>query len=247
MALPQSRDDFKAYCLRALGAPVLQINLDDSQIEDRIDEALNLYADYHYDGTEHVYFKYLVTSQDVINQYITLPDNILGAVRIFDFSILQNAQNPFVYQFQIAMTDLLSLTSQTLVPYYMAMQHLQQLEDLFQGQKPVRYNRRTNRFYIDMDWTATNIVDTYLLVDAYQIVDPDEYPKLWSDQWLLTYATQLIKRNWGEVIKRYGNVQLPGGTIMNGQQMWNEADAKISELRERLIHDYSMPLGFMIG
>ena len=161
MALPANREQFKRYCLRKLGAPVIEINVADEQVEDRIDEALNLWTYYHCEGTEKTYYKYQVTSADIINEYITLPSNIIGAVDLFPIGQSLNTNNLFNIRYQIALNDLYTLTSVSMVPYYMALQHIQFLEQMLVGQQPIRYNRYTNQFHIDMDWSIVNVGDYF--------------------------------------------------------------------------------------
>jgi hypothetical protein len=200
MALPTTRQEFKDYCLRKLGAPVLKINVSDEQVDDRVDEALKYYYDYHFDGSEKIYYKHLVTSQDKVNKYIVLPENILGAVNIFPIGTGLNTNNLFNIRYQIALNDLYTLTSVSMVPYYMALTHIQLLEQLLVGQQPLRYNRHTNKMYIDMDWDRVNVND-YILVEAYEVINPDIYTDAWADRWLLRYATELIKKQWGSNMK----------------------------------------------
>jgi len=243
---PESRDQYQQYCLRRLGAGILQINLTQDMIDDCTDAALRYFWDYHFDGTEKIYYKHQITQDDMNRQGFKLPDNIIGAVRIFDFNGISNIANIFDLRYQIALNDIYTLTSQSMVPYYMAMQHLEFLEQILVGQKPIRYNRKSNILWVDMDWSAVTI-GNYILVEAFKIVDPEYYPTVWKDRWLLQYGTQLMKRDYGEVLKKYGQMQLPGGTYINGQQIWNEAEEKINELEEKMIHDYSEPLGMQIG
>lgn len=246
MAIPTTRDQFKEYCLRKLGKPVIEINVDDDQVDDRIDEALLYFADYHFDGTEKTYYKYKVTSTDITNKYITLPDNIIGAVNLFPIGQGLNTNNLFNIRYQIALNDLYTLTSVSMVPYYMALTHVQFLEQFLVGQQPLRYNRHVNKFYIDMDWTIVN-VDDYIIIEAYQVVDPNEYPKVWGDRWLARYAEALIKQQWGSNIKKYQGMQLPGGLTFNGQQIYNEATDERLQLEKEMISSYSLPVTDFIG
>lgn len=247
MALPTSRAEFRSYCLRRLGAPVIEINVSDEQIDDRIDDALQYYMDYHFDGTEKQYYKYQFTPTDLTNKYITLPDNIIGAVNIFDLgSSISTTSYLFDIRYQMIMNDLYNLTNVSMVPFYIAVQHLQLLEQLLIGKQPIRYNRRTNKLYIDMDWNRVGVGD-WLIVEAYQIVDPDDYPKVWADRWLLEYGTALIKRQWGEQTKKYKGMMMPGGVQFSGQDIWNEAVDKIEQLEHEMINSYSLPVSDMIG
>ena len=177
MAVPTSRSEFKEYCLRKLGKPVIEINVDDDQVEDRIDEALKYYWDYHFDGTERIYYKHQITANNVVDKYITLPENIIGAVRIFNIGDPMVTNNLFDIRYQIALNDLYTLTSVSMIPYYMMFQHIQHMEQLLVGQQPIRYNRHNDKLYVDMDWNKVN-VGNYLIVEAYQVLDPEAHTSL---------------------------------------------------------------------
>lgn len=246
MALPTNRNEFKEYCLRKLGKPVLQINVTDEQVDDRVDEALKYYWDYHFDGSEKIYYKHQVTDIDKTNKYITLPDNIIGAVNIFPVGAALNTNNLFNIRYQIALNDLYTLTSISMVPYYMALTHIQLLEQLLVGQQPLRYNRHTNKLYLDMDWDRFDS-GNYLIVEAYEVINPDVYTDAWSDRWLARYATELIKKQWGGNIKKFGGMQMAGGITFNGQQIYNEAHDEIVKLEAEMINSYSLPSNMMIG
>lgn len=246
MALPTTRAEFKDYCLRRVGAPVSQINVDDDQIEDRIDDALQYYWDYHFDGSEKQYYKALVTAEAIANKYITLPNNIIGAVRIFPVGSSLSTNNLFNIRYQIALNDLYDLTATSMVPYYMAMQHIQLLEQLLVGEQPIRYNRRTNKLFVDMDWEKTNVGD-YLLVEAYQVVDPDVYSRVWSDRWLQKYATEMIKQQWGMNLLKYQGVSLPGGMQFNGTKIYDDATAQIEKLEQTMTSGWTYPVAMLMG
>jgi hypothetical protein len=246
MAVPQSRADFIEYCLRKLGKPVIEINVDDDQVNDRVDEAIRWWWDYHFDGADKTYYKYRVTQNDIINRYVTMPDNIIGAVNIFPIGQALNTNNMFNIRYQIALNDLYTLTSVSMVPYYMALQHVQFLEQMLVGQQPLRYNRHMNQVFIDMDWTIVNVGD-YLIIEAYQVVDPDTYTRAWGDRWLARYAEALIKQQWGTNIKKYQGMQLPGGMTFNGQQIYDEATQERRELEQEMITNYTIPVSDMIG
>ena len=246
MALPTDRESFKQYCLRRLGAPVTQINMDNDQIEDRIDDALNMYADIHVDGTEKQYYKYPVQQTDINNRYLTLPSNIIGAVNVFPVGSSLSTNNLFNIRYQIALNDLYDLTATTMVPYYMAMQHIQLLEQLLVGMQPLRYNRRSNRLYVDMNWDIIG-PGQFMVIEAYQIVDPDTFSDVWKDRWLLKYATQLIKQNWGQNLIIYNNVALPGGATFNGEKIYNDATAEIQKMEDEMLRGFSAPPAYFIG
>ena len=246
MAVPQSRKEFKEYCLRKLGAPVIDINVDDDQVEDRIDEALNYFWDYHFNGADKTYFKYSVTDNDIQNRYITMPDNIIGVVNLFEIGQALNTNNLFNIRYQIALNDLYTLTNVSMTPYYMAMQNIQFLEQMLVGKQPLRYNRHKNRCYIDMDWSIINVGD-YIVLEAYEVVDPEEYTKAWSDRWLARYTEALIKQQWGQNLKKFKGMKLPGGIEFNGKEMFDEATLERKELEHEMIYTYSIPALDMIG
>ena len=247
MAVPTSKATFKEYCLRKLGKPVIEINVDDDQIDDRIDECIRYYWDYHFDGTEKTYYKQAVTDQIKSDKYITLPENIIGAIRVFqigDPSV--RASDMFNIRYQIALNDLYQLTTVSLLPYYMAMQHLGTITELLVGQQPIRYNRHTNKLHVDMDWTKID-VGQFLLVEAYEVIDPDTYTNAWGDRWLQEYTTQKIKYQWGSNLTKFTGMVLPGGVQFNGEKILDDAEKAIEKLEQEMISSYSLPVADMIG
>jgi len=247
MAVPTTRAAFKEYCLRRLGKPVIEINVDEDQVEDRVDDALRYYWDYHFDGAEKIYYKHAVTPTDRANKYIELPENIIGAVSIFsiaDPSI--RSDDLFNIRYQIALNDLYTLTSVSMLPYFMVMENLSLIAEMLVGKQPIRYNRHMNKLYVDMDWNTLTDGE-YLLVEAYQIVDPDDYQDVWKDQWLMRYATALIKRQWGANLSKFTGMTLPGGVQFNGQTLYNEAIQEIDTLEHEMIHSFSSPVLDMVG
>ncbi|NDH48937.1 MAG: hypothetical protein EBY41_00030 [Proteobacteria bacterium] len=247
MAVPASRTEFKEFCLRKLGKPVIEINVDDDQVDDRVDEALKFYWDYHYDGAERFYYKVELTNTDISNRYITVPENIIGVVRVFpigDPAI--RGGDLFNINYQIALNDLYTLTSVSMVPYYTARSNIALIQEMLVGQQPLRYNRHKDIVYIDTEWENYQAGD-FLMLEAYQVIDPDTYTDTWSDWWLQKYATALIKRQWGNNLKKFEGMQLPGGLQFNGQQIYNEADEEIRQIEQEMIFNFSLPVTDMIG
>lgn len=247
MAVPNSRQTFKDYCLRRLGYPVIDINVDDEQVDDRVDEALKYYQDYHFDGTERILHKHIVTANDKANRYITIPESIIGINTILPVGQALQSSNLFSIRYQIHLNDLFDLSASSYVPYTMAMTHISMLEEIFVGQKPLRYNRHVNKLHIDMDWTNDILENQYIIVDCYSITDPGTYSDVWSDRWLSRYATALIKRQWGSNLTKFEGVQLPGGLTFNGAKIYDDAEAEIQKLEEEMIVSYSLPVNDMMG
>ncbi len=247
MAVPTTRDTFKEYCLRKLGKPVIEINVDDDQVDDRIDESLRYYWDYHFDGTDKVYYKHQVTQADKDAKYITVPENIIGAVRVFPIADpMVRSDDLFNIRYQIALNDLYTLTSVSMVPYYMVMEHLALITEMLVGQQPIRFNRHKNRIYIDMDWGKINVGE-YLLIEAYEVVDPETWDQVWSDRWLQNYTTAKIKYQWGSNLTKFTGMNLPGGVQFNGEKILNDADEEIRKMEQEMISSYSLPVSDMIG
>jgi len=247
MAVPNSRQAFKEYCLRRLGSPVIDINVDDEQVEDRIDEALKYYQDYHFDGTERILHKHIVTADDKTNRYITIPESIIGINTILPVGQALQSSNLFNIRYQIHLNDLYDLSASSYVPYWTAMSHVSMLQELFVGQKPIRYNRHVNKLHIDMDWDTDILLGHYIIVDCYSITDPETYTDVWGDRWLSRYATAMIKRQWGSNLSKFEGMQMPGGLTFNSQKIYDDAEAEIQKLEEEMISSYSLPVSDMVG
>lgn len=242
-----TRQQFKDYVLRRLGAPVIDINVDNEQVEDRIDDALIKFRDYHYDGTEHVYYPHVITASDISNKYITLPESLIGVTRVFDINDSYSATNLFNVRYQLHLNELFNISSVSVTPYIMAMRHIEFLEEVFVGKKPIRFNRHTDKLYVDMSWSEDIVAGQYIIIDGYASLDPNTYTDIWDDSWLKKYATALVKKQWGENLKKFEGMQLPGGVTFNGQKIWEEANEEVIKLEEEVIMDYSLPVTDMIG
>jgi hypothetical protein len=247
MANPTSRTELKNYCLRRLGHPVVEINIDEDQMQDRIDDALEFYRDYHYDGTERTYYKHQVTSSDITNEYISIPTNINGIINVFPLGTGLNSNNLFNLRYQITLNDIYDWSHAQFQNYTESMRRIALMEEVFVGKQPLRFNRHMDRLFIDMDWSTRTVAGEYIIIEAYRVLDPDTYTSVWGDRWLRQYCTQLFKRQWGENMKKFEGMQLPGGVQFNGQQIWNEADEEIKRLEEEVVNNYSMPAMDMIG
>lgn len=247
MAQPTTRAEFKEWCLRKLGKPVIEINVDQDQVDDRVDEALAYWADYHFDGTEKTFFKHQVTATDIANKYITIPEEIIGIVNLFPLSTsLTASTGMFNVQYQFVLNNIHDIVNYNLLNYYMSMQHLQFMEEILVGAQPIRYNRHVNKLHIDADWSKINEGE-YLIVEAYQVLDPNTYPDVWKDRWLQNYATAKIKYQWGSNLTKFSGMTLPGNVQFNGEQILQDARDEILRLEEEMIVSYSLPVHDLIG
>jgi hypothetical protein len=247
MANPTTREELKKYCMRRLGHPVIEINIDEDQMQDRIDDALEYYRDYHFDGSERTFLKHQVTSDDITNEYVTVPSTINGIINVFPVGTGLNANNLFNLRYQVTLNEIYDWSHSQFQNYVSSMERIALMEEIFVGKQPLRFSRHTDRLYLDMDWSARVTVGEYLIIECYRILDPDTYTSVWGDRWLRQYTTQLFKRQWGENLKKFEGMQLPGGLQFNGQTIWSEADEEIKRLEEEVVNSYSLPAMDMIG
>ena len=173
MAKPTTRAEFKTYCLRRLGFPVIEINVDDDQVDDRIDDALAFFNDYHYDGTEKIFMKHRITQEDIDRRWIHCPDAVTFVTNVFPFDDSNSSINMFDLRYQLRLNDLYDFTSVSYVSYEMTMQHIQTLNLLFSGKPQFRFNRLQNKLFLDIDWSSDREVGEYVIVECYRQLQPD--------------------------------------------------------------------------
>jgi len=247
MAQPTTKKEFKEWCLRKLGKPVIEINVDDDQVDDRIDEALSYYWDYHFDGAQKTFLKHVITEPDIQNGWIPVPENVIGVVNIFNLSSSAAfSNNMFSAQYQFLLNHLHEITDYNLTNFYLSMAHLQMMEEMLTGMQPIRYNRHVNRLHVDTKWSNLNVGD-YIVAECYEVVDPAIYIDVWKDRWLQNYATAKIKYQWGSNLTKFSGMQLPGGLQFNGEQILSDAREEIQRLEDEMITSYSLPVSDMIG
>lgn len=264
MANPTTKSELKEYALRRLGKPVLQINVDDDQVDDALDYTIEMFQEFHYGGSEKVYLKHQMTAAEITafqsnttetvgstdyktaNNYLTLPDHITSVNGIFSFTDKGTA-NMFDIRYQLRLNDLFDFTSTQFYHYYMIQTHLETINHLLEGMKPVRFNATQGRLYIDFD-TLTDIrEDEYIVIDCVRALDPANWSKIYGTMWVKDYATSMIKKYWGQNLTKFQNVQLPGGVTLNGEKIYSDAVTELAELEEKLRSTYEMPPLDMIG
>ena len=250
MAVPASRQDLIDYCKRKLGDPVLEINVDEDQIEDRIDEALQYWQEYHFDATVRTFYKHQVTQTDITNEYIPIPTNILFVNKMFPISsAFGSSANFFDIKYQMMLNDIADLQNFAgdLAYYEQMQQYLSLLDMKLNGLPQIQWSRHEDRLYVHGDFQDGDIdVGEYIVLDVYQLVDTTN-TSVWNDWWLKEYSTQLIKQQWGTNLIKFEGVQLPGGVTFNGRQMYDDATAEIERLKERIHEDFSFPPPLMVG
>lgn len=235
MAQPTTRAEFKEYILRKLGKPVIEINVSDEQVDDRVDEAISFWRDYHYSGSQLVYLKHQITQVDIDNGYIMVPERLLGISRIFDLSSsISSGAGFFNVQYQFVLNNLEDITGYNVQHYWQSMQYLEFIQEILVGKPLIRYNRHINRVYIDINKDLLTPGE-YIIIEAYDIIDDEVYSDVWQDRWLQNYAAVLVKEAWGNNLTKFVNMQLVGGVQFNGEQILSEAKADRKEMEEQAI------------
>jgi hypothetical protein len=285
MAKPSTRQELIDYCLRRLGAPVLEINVDDDQIDDLVDDALQYFQERHFDGIERMYLKYQISQDDIDRgkatnnsgssnttgittttatstniagygtvssnfyetaNFIQIPDSVIGVEKIFRFDTSSISGGMFSIKYQLFLNDLYYFNSVELLQYAMTKSYLEDIDFLLTTDKQVRFNKRQNRLYLDIDWGAQTAGD-YLILDCYRILDPDTFTGVYNDSFLKLYLTSLIKRQWGQNLIKFNGVKLPGGIELNGRQIYDDAERELQEVKSRMAMDYELPPYDFIG
>ena len=232
MAQPETREEFKDYVLRKLGAPVIEINVSDEQVEDRVDEAISFWRDYHYNGSQLVYLKHQITEKDAERGWIDLPKGLLGISGIFNLTTsISTGSGIFNVQYQFVLNNIQDITGYSIQNYYMTMSYLEFLQEILVGKPMIRYNKHVNRLYIDVTKNFLTPGE-YIIIEAYDVIDPDSYPDVWGDRWLQNYAAVLVREQWGLNLTKFNNMQLVGGVMFNGEQILAEARADREKMEE---------------
>jgi len=251
MANPSSRQGLIDYCLRQLGDPVVEINVDEDQIEDRVDEAIQYYREYHSDATVRTYLKHLVDADDVTNEYIELDSDIIFVSKLFPLSSNFNSgRNFFDIKYQMMLNDMASLIhfAGDLAYYEQMQQYLSLLDMKLNGHPQVQWSRRQNRLYIFGDFADNDIkAGDYIIAEVYSVIDPETHTSVYNDMWLKEYTTALIKRQWGQNLIKFEGMQLPGGVMLNGRQIYDDANTEIERLRESIRLEHELPVDWFVG
>jgi hypothetical protein len=268
MAIPNTKATLKEYCLRSLGKPVIDINVDDEQVDDRIDEAVQYFCQYHSDGVERMYLKYEVTAADITrmtadtsesvtensvtttwkqgNNFLIVPETVISVVNVFPLSDRANL-NMFDVRYQLRLNDLYDFSSTSIVHYEMTMKHLDFLDHILVGEKPIRFNHLSNKLFIDMDFTTGITAGEYLIFEVYRKLNPDDSTDMYDDLYLKRYTTALIKRQWGQNLSKFNGTAMLGGVTLNGPELFSTANAEQQKLEEEIRLNYEEPAHMQQG
>ena len=279
MAKPSTRQELIDYSLRKLGAPVLEVNVADEQIDDLVDDTIQFFNERHFDGVERMYLKYKITQDDIDrgkgpsdpgvsgittttvsnsvglttqfnyeenNNYIQVPDSVIGIEKVFKFDASSISGGMFSIKYQLFLNDLYYFNSVELLQYSMTKTYLEDIDFLLTTDKQIRFNKRQGRMYLDIDWGSQNAGD-YLIIDCYRALDPANFSKVYNDTFVKQYLTALIKKQWGQNLIKFQGVKLPGGTELNGRQLYEDGERDLAEIMQNMTSDYEMPPLDFIG
>ena len=280
MAQPSSRQDLINYVKRQLGAPVLEINVADEQIDDAVDDAFQLFHERHFDGVARTYLKYQITAEDIArgraggegaagitttttsttingntvnfdwyenSNYIQLPDSIIGIEKLYKFDAANVTNGMFSVKYQLFLNDIaFNIGYDGLLSYAMTKSYLEDIGFLLTTDKQLRFNKRQNRLYVDIDWGSAAAGD-YIVLDCYRIMDPNDYSNVYNDSFVKLYLTALIKKQWGQNLIKFKGAKLPGGIELNGREIYEDAERELEAIKEKMMLEYEIPPLDLIG
>jgi len=280
MAKPSTRQGLIDYCLRRLGAPVLEINIDDDQIDDLVDDAIQYFNERHFDGVERMFLKYELQQADIDrgkasgtsgvgivtttgtstnsgsgsftssfyenSNFIQVPDSVVGIEKVFKFDTSSISGGMFSIKYQLFLNDLYYFNSVELLQYAMTKSYLEDIDFLLSTDKQIRFNKRQDRMYLDIDWNAQSAGD-FLVIDCYRALDPDSFTQVYNDSFVKKYLTALIKRQWGQNLIKFRGVKLPGGIELNGREIYDDAQRELDQLKQNMMLENELPPLDLIG
>jgi hypothetical protein len=287
MAKPSTRQGLIDYCLRQLGAPVLEINVDDDQIDDLVDDTIQYFNERHYDGVEKMYLKYEISQDDIdrgkgvdiasgnqVNgktgvgivtttatstgiaattfnfyensNFIQVPDSVIGVERLFKFDTSSISGGMFSIKYQMFLNDLYYFNSVELLQYSMTKSYLESIDHLLTTDKQIRFNKRQDRLYLDIDWGSQS-AGNFIVLECYRALDPESFSQVYNDSFVKRYLTAIIKRQWGRNLSKFRGVKLPGGIELNGAEILQQAEQELSDIKSRMTMEYEMPPLDFIG
>lgn len=271
MSQPNSRQELIQYCLRSLGAPVSEINVDEEQLNDRLDDALQYFQERHFDGIQRVFLKHKLLKESIstvkdnpsyttvnssvgittaiieeAENFIPLPDTVVSVNSVFKSDSSSISSGMFNIKYQIFLNDLYYFGTLDLLNYAMVKTYLEDISRIITPDVQLRFNKKNHRLYLDVDWSMLS-PNQYIIIDCYRIVDPTDFPKIYNDRWLKKYLTASIKKQWAQNISKFNNVQLLGGVTMNGDKMYADAERELETIERQLREEYELPPLGLIG
>ena len=285
MAKPSTRQGLIDYALRKLGAPVLEINIDDDQIDDLVDDAIQLFNERHFDGVEEMFLKHEFTQDEIDrgkatsetdsqntagivtttgtstsisgygtttssfvenSNFIQVPDSVIGIEKIFKFDTSSISGGMFSIKYQLFLNDLYYFNSVELLQYSMVKSYLEDIDFLLTPDRQVRFNKKQNRLYLDLDYNSIREGD-FIVIDCQRILNPDDFTKVYNDPFLKMYVTALLKKQWGQNLIKFRGVKLPGGLELNGREIYEDGERELEAIKQKMQLEYELPPLDFIG
>jgi hypothetical protein len=275
MAKPSTRQGLIDYCLRQLGAPVLEINVADEQIDDLVDDTIQYFNERHYDGVEKMYLKYKITQDDIdrgratgttgvgivtttgtstnisgfgtitsnfyeTSNFIQVPNSVIGIEKVFKFDTSTLSSGMFSIKYQLFLNDLYYFSSIDLLSYSMTKSYLEDIDFLLTTDKQVRFNKRQDRLYLDIDW-GEKTKDTFFVLECYRALDPESFSQVYNDTFVKKYLTALLKKQWGQNLIKFQGVKLPGGIELNGRAIFEDGQRELEDIKQKMSSEYELP------
>ena len=254
----QTREDFIDYCLRRLGHPVVEVNVEDQQLEDRVNDALQRFLEYSGEGNFRTYKTVTITQTMLDNQYIDLnglfsdidADRILSVLRVLPINSDSSSVNFFDVKYQMRLNDLWDLQTGVgdLAYYEQMQQYLSTIDLKLTGHPQIQFNRygQSLNIFGDLANNRDLKVGDKIVVEAMVEINTTN-TRIYDNIFLKQYATALIKYQWGQNLIKFEGMQLPGGVTLNGQRIMDEARQEIEIAEQKLYNEYDIPPDFFVG
>ena len=263
---PATKTELRDYALRRLGYPTIDINVATTQLDDLIEEAIDYYQEYHYNGSYKTFIKIEVTEAIKTaaqasaqigstawyegTEYVDLPPGVLSITNVYSqigaSSVVPG--NIFNIKYQIFLNDIYNMTHGKILHYYMTSQYLETLDWITNNSnsRRTRFNEMQKRLYLDFDWDELQAGD-FLLVETLMRQDPETYTAMYNDNWLKDYVESLFQQQWGRNLSKYDGIQMLGGVTLNGRQILEDASTFKKDLENTLRETYEIPPLDLIG
>ena len=242
MAQLSNREQLKTYTLRKLGNGVIDINVSEEQIQDRIDDAIEFFIEYGYNLQEKKYLPIKITQIDIDNNYITVPEELLSVTRILPLRnpSLTSTNYLFDIEYQIQARDLLNtIGSGDVSQYYISKQHIATIQDIFTARPQHEFRRYTDKLYFKFDAGSRLFVGDFIVLECHTPIASNS--RFWNDKNLRNYATALIGRQWAFNLSKFQEVQLPGGVKLNSDRILEMHQKEIDKIELDPVYTFGEP------
>jgi hypothetical protein len=160
----------------------------------------------------------------------------------------------FDVRYQMALTDYFGINRNLagtyelgLAGYDSMMRYIKLIEDFFQPEKAIQFSKVSGKLHLNMDWDLEVNAGDWIVIQAYAIINPEEHTKIYDDRYLKKSLAALIKRQWGTNMKKFDGVQLPGGVVLNGGKIYDEAEDELLKIETEIQSRFELPVDFFTG